>query len=236
MDTFLRTLVIPSSTILATAYILLVSQNVSPSKPFKRSPKKENEFQTWRQTVKRPHWCMVNGIRILACFWLASAGGCVPMLGDRSIAYKIGHVLYDPGKPAWKQAQRSEFPGQYYISEYVRDGDDINHWKELFTIQSFLPSWNAPTPDGAYNRLKTTRDKECPGMIAWNVIGQDATSVLYEWQAQPCLGWPHLHEIGQIIYGERTRVRIAYTVKMYQMPSENRTGWITKFTERFHER
>lgn len=173
-----------------------------------------------------------HGIRTVACLSVTMLLGCIPMWGDRSIESKVGKVFSESSKPTrWKLRQNTQLPKQYYIAEYVREVDDINNWKELLTIQHFLPSWGALSPNDAYNKLKAIRDKECPGVIKWKVISSDQKGIVYEWHASPCSGWPELHEIARIIYGENARVRIAYTVKRYEMPPETRTEWISRFTE-----
>ncbi len=60
----------------------------------------------------------------------------------------------------WKAASTTEKGGQLIV-EYVRQGDDINNWKELFTYQNFARG--KQTPEGFLNRLKAAREKECPG-------------------------------------------------------------------------
>jgi hypothetical protein len=131
-----------------------------------------------------------------------------------------------PYEPGWKVGHEAEVPRQYRIIEYVRDGDDIKNWKELYTIQNFGPPWGGPSPEDALNSLKAAREKECPGITKWNVISTDGSSILYEWQAKPCLGWPDQHEIARIIYGKYNRWVLRYTVKVYQMPPEQRDKWI----------
>src|ERR1039458_6569365 len=61
----------------------------------------------------------------------------------------------------WKMANQAEKHG-YVILEYVRQGDDINNWKELFTYQNFGLR-GKHTPEGELNKLKALREKECPG-------------------------------------------------------------------------
>src|SRR5262249_28800514 len=121
---------------------------------------------------------------------------------------------------------KAEIPKQYSIAEFIREGDDIKNWKELVTLQNYVPPWGGPSPEDALNGLKAVREKNCPGVTTWNVIARDETSILYEWQAKPCLGWPDQHEIARIIYGKYNRFLLRYTVKVDEMPPEERTKWI----------
>jgi len=118
---------------------------------------------------------------------------------------------------------------QYGIAEFIREGDDINNWKELLTIQNFPPV--RLSPEDAINNLKAIREKECPGVTKWNVIAKDENSILYEWQAKPCRGWPDQHEIARIINGKASTFFLHYVLKMYQMPDEQRAKWINKFSD-----
>ena len=87
----------------------------------------------------------------------------------------------------WKAANTVEKPG-HVIIEYVHRGDDINNWKELFTYQNSALR-GKHTPEEELSTLKALREKECSGATEWNVIDQNENSILYEWQAKPCLGW-----------------------------------------------
>lgn len=138
------------------------------------------------------------------------------------------HFNFDIG---WKIGHYAAVPNQYVITEYIREGDDINNWKELLTIQSFPPFWGGPSPEDALNKLKEIREKECPGVTTWNIINQDENSILYEWQATPCLGWPDQHEIARIIYRKYDKYFLHYALKATQISDEQRSKWVKKFSE-----
>ncbi len=144
---------------------------------------------------------------------------------------EVEHIKYSMDVSSWKFASQSGVPGQYYIIEFIPKADDMKNWKELMTLQNFLPSWGGPSPEDSLNDLKAIREKECPGLTKWTVIAKDEKSILYEWQARPCLGWPDQHEIGRIIYGKYNRFVLRYTVKMYEIPQELRDKWIKILSE-----
>lgn len=133
---------------------------------------------------------------------------------------------FDEPGPTWKVGDEEEVRGEYYIIEFIREGDDIENWKELVTLQNFLPSWGGSSPEDAYNSLKTIREKECPGSTEWNVISTSTSRILYEWQAKPCMGWPDQHELATIIFGKNNRFVLRYTVKTKQIDPEQRSKWI----------
>jgi hypothetical protein len=127
----------------------------------------------------------------------------------------------------WKKANQAEKRG-YVIIEWVREGDDINNWKELFTYQNF-GLHGKRTPEDFLNELKTLREKECPGVTEWNVIEHDENSILYEWQAKPCMSWPDQHEVARIIFGKHNLFLLRYTAKVKELAPETRTQWINTF-------
>jgi len=125
---------------------------------------------------------------------------------------------------SWKQANQAEKRG-YLIIEWVREGDDINNWKELFTYQNFGLRGKR-TPEDFLNQWKTLREKECPGVTEWNVIEHDESSILYEWQARPCMSWPDQHEVARIIFGKHNLFLLRYTAKVKELAPDTRTHWI----------
>ena len=127
----------------------------------------------------------------------------------------------------WKVANHAERHG-YVILEYVRQGDDINSWKELFTYQNFGLR-GKQTPQDELNALKALREKECPAQTEWNVIEENENSILYEWQAKPCRGWPDQHEIARIMVGKHNLFLLRYTAKVQQLDPDTRTQWIKTF-------
>lgn len=123
----------------------------------------------------------------------------------------------------WKTASATERHGQLMI-EFVHNGDDINNWKELFTYQDFAKG--KQTPEEFLNKLKAAREEECPGATVWNVIEQDESSILYEWRARPCLGWPEQHEVARIILGKHKLFILHYVAKVPELAPDTRTKWI----------
>lgn len=168
-------------------------------------------------------WAQVIGGALGLCLLvLMPASG-----GERRAGESVNFVF--PWKP--KLAHQADGPKEYAIFEFVRDGDDINNWQELVTLQNFSKSWGGASPEDALNSLQAIREELCPGQTDWHVIRKDADSVLYEWQAKPCLGGPAQHEIAKILDGEYNRFRLAYTTKTAQLPAEKREQWVKIIAE-----
>ncbi len=155
------------------------------------------------------------------------ATGAAPGAERETITYEM-----DPG---WKIGN-SQGTKHYSIMEFIPEGDDIQNWKELFTVQNFTGRWGESSPEETMNALKAKREKNCPGTTQWNVIDKNKDSILFEWQAKPCLGWPEQHEIARILYGKYNRWYLRYTAKVYQLPQETRAKWVKILSEAFIRR
>jgi hypothetical protein len=168
---------------------------------------------------------MNNTMRVVAFLCLIlSAAGATPKDKNEELNFQM--------EPGWKVGNFAEGPNHSSITEYIREGDDINNWSELVTIQSVRKSRGAPSsPDEMLKVLKAMREKECPSSTEWNVIDKNENSILFEWQAKPCLGWPEQHELEKIIDGKHSRFLLHYAAKVYQLSPDTRTKWIKKFAE-----
>lgn len=128
----------------------------------------------------------------------------------------------------WKRAFSAQ-TRQATILEFIREGDDINHWEELVTIQNV--GSRKSSPEKLLDKLKALRETECPGATEWNVIQKDENSILYEWHANPCAGWPEQVEIARIMSGQRNSFFLHYAAKVHELTAETRALWIKTFLE-----
>ena len=124
------------------------------------------------------------------------------------------------GGTHWVTGNSKYIEGKYSLTELVPKGETVQNWSELITIQNFASVLG--TPEAHLNQLKTIREKHCPGSTTWNVIAKDEHSILYEWKAKPCAGWPDQHEISRFIDGQWNRFRIAYTAKVKEISADKR--------------
>jgi hypothetical protein len=148
-------------------------------------------------------------------FLLLSQG--VVMATDKEVLrFKLGSEW----KPAYSSAAKRST-----ILEFIREGDDINSWKELVTYQNYERDGKA-SPEEMLNRLKANHERECPGTTEWNVIDKNESRVLYEWHAKPCLGWPEQSEIATIVVGRDNVFFLHYAAKVHELAPETREQWI----------
>ena len=129
----------------------------------------------------------------------------------------------------WKLGDSSQ-TNEYQILEFIREGDDINNWKELLTMQNFTRSRSMHSAEEMLNLLKEKREKVCPGATQWNVIDRQADSVLYEWHMQGCLGQPEQSEVAKIIFGKHNIFFLHYAAKVHELPPDMRDKWLKRFS------
>jgi len=141
-------------------------------------------------------------------------------------------LKFDMGKEGeWKLAATSGAPGGGTIMEFVREGDDVAHWKELVTMQDFRKSSAVKSPDATLEKLKVLHEKRCPGATEWNIIDKTEDNVLYEWHQKPCANQPEQSELVRVLYGKQNVFFLHYAVKSHDFPPEARTEWIKRFNE-----
>ena len=131
----------------------------------------------------------------------------------------------------WQLASQAATPNRYMIMEFVRQGDDFRDWKELLTVQNFSHRLDGRTPEDHLNGLKALREQRCPGATTWTVIDKDDASILYEWWAEPCLGWPDQYEIERNILGQFNVYIIHYSKKSTRLDVRERAEWIRRLSE-----
>jgi hypothetical protein len=161
---------------------------------------------------------MKKFIPIIACIC------CALLIGATAVKSQNEGVEYELNSN-WKLVHRSSALGEL-ILEFIPDGDDIDNWKELFTYQNGGLGRGQHTPEEQLNSIKAIREKECPGATDWNVIERNENSILYEWYAKPCMGWPEQHEIARIIHGKHNSFTLHYAAKVHELAPETRTQWI----------
>ena len=145
-------------------------------------------------------------------------------------AAEQGYPLYFDFEPGWTLGHYVERPNQYTL-EFIREGDDIDNWKELLAIQVLPPFWGGASVEDALEKVKAVQEQICPGVTTWNVIDKDVKSILYEWQARLCRGKSEQHQIARIIFEKDKTYMLYYAQKTYQMPDELRDRWMKKFRD-----
>ena len=131
---------------------------------------------------------------------------------------------------AWKVGNAAKNPSSS-IMEFIRADDDINRWRELFTVQTVAAGPEGMrAPADALDLVRAMHERQCPGAFRWNVVASKDIAVVYEWQATRCRGWPDQHEIASIINGKYSQFFVRYTAKVYRVAPDVRAEWIERLT------
>lgn len=120
-----------------------------------------------------------------------------------------------------------------FIMEYVPDGQTLDNWSQLLTIQYFGPV--AITPHVLMEQARDRMQARCPNVF-WKIIGQDAGSVLYEWRVSQCPALTDQHEVARLMRGIDGLHRIAYVAKVTELSQPQRDKWIKTFSEAYIEK
>ena len=170
---------------------------------------------------------MKSTFRVIVLFLMFVATGysTAGQKGDQ----KEGLQWSLPTGTKWVTGNAQSIQGKYSIIEQIPEGETVQNWSELITIQNFAGTRGSP--EHFLEHLKAIREKVCPGSTTWNIIEKDKRSVLYEWRAKPCAGFPEQHEISRILDGNWNRFRIAYTAKVKEIPAGKRSKLIQSMSE-----
>jgi hypothetical protein len=153
---------------------------------------------------------------------------CAPV--QRSPSYQeflIGG--FDPKE--WTLGHQASDQNQR-ILEFVRPGEKIDNWTELFTMQTHRKPTSPERIDVLVSRMHEPDRKLCPVGFVQNVIAlgfpteMEEESMIYEWQMRECPPHADQHEVAKIIYGKFSIFRLAYVAKTGKLAPEKRERWI----------
>jgi hypothetical protein len=158
---------------------------------------------------------------------VALMAGCAPI--QRSPSYQESLVggfdlkEWTVGNQASNQNQR--------IVEFVRPGEKIDSWTELFTMQTFRKPVKPEQIDAFVARVHADTAKLCPSFVQ-NVIAlggpseTEEATIIYEWKIKKCPPHAAQHEVRRIIYGKFNIFSLAYVEKSEELAPEKREKWI----------
>lgn len=136
----------------------------------------------------------------------------------------------------WTVGYQTEDENQRIV-EYVRAGEKIENWTELFTYQVYRKPSNPPPIDALVARMHADDAKACPHGFFQDVIALglqpalEAATIIYEWKYKNCPPYADQHEVAKIIYGKFSVYRLAYVAKTERLAPEKRESWIKNLTE-----
>ncbi len=119
--------------------------------------------------------------------------------------------LFLPSREPWQLVHAAD-DGHATIVEYVAQGQDLDNWREMLTVQALDDRLPRETPLATMEKLREAMVRR-GGELAWNVIESDADNVLYEWTLVGAPGVEDQGELARIVVGNDTTHRAAYSYK-----------------------
>ena len=162
---------------------------------------------------------------LLAAFLVSLVSWAGAMAADSQtevLKFKIG--------TDWKAVRHSD-TGKGHSITYIREGDDINHWKEILTYLYGARRRGLQTPDKEFNVLKRDTEKQWPGLTDWNVIAQDENSILYEWHTQWSARTHEEWNITRIVHTKNNWFTLMYVARVHELAPDTRAQWIKTFSD-----
>ncbi|MGB2635014.1 MAG: hypothetical protein WAM58_13860 [Candidatus Acidiferrum sp.] len=137
---------------------------------------------------------------------------------------------YSPFGPEWK-SKLNLYNGSYNVIEYVRKDDSMKDPNQVITIQNFTGNAKRSLED-EMSKVRAAMEKKCQDRISrWNVVAEDASSLLFEWHANQCREWPEQEHITRIILGPHSWYMVAYAANTHEFTPEAHSQWIKTLSD-----
>ena len=130
----------------------------------------------------------------------------------------------------WKIVSHSD-RGKVHSVTYIREGDDINHWKEIFDYTIGVRGRGTRPPEKELSVVEADLEKKWPGQTEWNVISQDENSILYERHTKWSAVTHEERSITRIIHGKYSWFMLTYTARVRDLAPDTRAQWIKTFSD-----
>jgi hypothetical protein len=130
----------------------------------------------------------------------------------------------------WKAVSHSD-TGRGHSITYIREGDDLEHWKEIFTYLYGVRRRGLRPPDQEFSILRRDVEKRLPGLTDWSVIAQDDSSILYEWHTNWSARTHEEWNITRIIHTKYNWFTLTYAARVHELAPDTRAQWIKTFSD-----
>lgn len=121
----------------------------------------------------------------------------------------------------------SQNVGEGVFEEYVLDGETVQNWSELVTIQ-FFPGMQLDTnPDIFEGVHRSDLTRTCPD-IQWKSVYQTPDERMWQWSIQGCPGQPDQSEIARLVRTKNGFHIFHYATKKSPMPEDTNKVWAEK--------
>jgi hypothetical protein len=112
-----------------------------------------------------------------------------------------------------------------YICEFVPQGQKVENWKELVTLQFYPNLQNCSAPDFMKAFLKRLQKDE--PKVTIRPISSSYDNVVVEWHVSNSKKNPDQYEVDRVLKGEQGLHMIHYAIKTNDWIESERTKWLT---------
>ena len=148
----------------------------------------------------------------------------VSLLAGCALPGRDLETVFLPTRETWVRVYAVE-DAPHTIVELVPEGQKLETWNELCTLESYAHGTGMPPPSEAVRALES-KMRARAGHVEWQVLEQDNTSVLYAWTLTGTADHPDQGEIARLIQGRDGVHRAAYAYKTLPLDPARRTYWI----------
>ncbi|HEU0016255.1 MAG TPA: hypothetical protein VFQ45_21430 [Longimicrobium sp.] len=162
-------------------------------------------------------------LALLAMLALLALAACAAIGVGRS---PPEHVDLDLDPARWTRVLHASDNGMS-VTEYVPPGETAEEWTRFVSItilNDTLVRYSGAR--AAMTECRALLQATCPGAV-WTVLRDSDRDLLYEWTVAGCEGEPDQHEVGRLIKGGHTLIRITFSVKG-RMDAATRTEWLRR--------
>ena len=127
---------------------------------------------------------------------------------------------------SWKLGWSKNQDGAVY-EEYVLDGESVEAWSELVTVQFFPGLQKNTSPDIYEASVKTDLTSVCPS-IQWESIYQTKDERMWKWSIKGCPGQEDQSEIARLMRTSDGIHLWHYAIKQAPLPPDKEKTWVEK--------
>jgi len=115
------------------------------------------------------------------------------------------------------------------LVEMVKNGESIKTWTELLSLLQGPRIKGMKTARHGYELFRGETEKRCPGMTAWEVLHEEANSIIYQWKTTgSCQNDQNERpqwELARVLLGRKAVYRVAYTT-IAELSPQARSTWM----------
>lgn len=160
--------------------------------------------------------------------------GPPPAAQEEPSAPDLSKVTFKPPDERLWVVGTHEGNPQAMLLQFVAQGETMDDWTALVTMQAFTLGEGGQFPDAeqAARMLEERMRVRCP-QVEWSELSRTAWSVTYRWRTRGCANQPDESEVARVIVSPTRTLRIAYTARPGPLSAadhERLARWLASFT------